>query len=239
MWLPLVDTAILATLIGFVPLWRRERAVLAILVLPLLLTLSAATIHAYPFGSRLTLFLVPSLVVLIGAGGAMIWESVIPGRRFIAVLILLSILLPTAVRDLYYVMIPQKREEIRPVLAYIRDHRQPGDTLYIFYISEVPFRYYENRFGLTPDRFGLADMPTIFGEPGQADPSLYRTDLFRLRGRGRVWVLITHPRALGGPDEEQIFPRILDEWGKAIDHIQAFNASATLYEMDKADRTRK
>lgn len=239
MWLTLVDTAILATLIGVVPLWRRDRPMLAFLVLPLLLALGAAMAHAYPFGSRLTLFLVPSLVVLIGAGSAMIWESVIPGRRFIAALILLSILLPTAVRDVYYVVFPQQREEIRPVLAYIRDHKRPGDTLYVFYISQVPFRYYESRFGLTPDRFGLADMPTIYGEPGEADPSLYRTDLSRLRGRGRVWVLVSHPRALGGPDEEKIFPQILNEWGKAIDHIQAFHASATLYEMNKADHARK
>jgi hypothetical protein len=104
-------------------------------------------------------------------------------------------------------------------------------VLYVFYISEAPFRYYENRFGLTPDRFGLANMPTIFGEPGERDPSTYRTDLARLRGRGRVWVLITHPRALGGIDEEQLFPQILGQWGKPIGHVQAFNASATLYEM--------
>jgi hypothetical protein len=233
MWLPLVDTAILATLIGCVSLWRRDRAALALLTLPLLLTLGAAMVHGYPFGSRLVLFLVPSIVILIGAGAATIWESVLPGRRFIASLILLSIYLPSVARDVFYVIVPQKREEIRPVLAYIRDHKRPGDSLYVFYISEAPFRYYENRFGLTPDRFGLANMPTIFGEPGEKDPSIYRTDLARLRGKGRVWVLITHPRALGGIDEEQLFPQILNQWGKPIDHVQACNASATLYDMGK------
>jgi hypothetical protein len=231
MWLPLVDTAILATLIGLISFWRRDRGALALLLLPLLLTLGAAMVHGYPFGSRLVLFLVPSILILIGAGAAMIWESVLPGRRFIAALILLSIYLPTVARDVFYVIVPQKREEIRPVLAYIRDHRQPGDVLYVLYISEEPFRYYKNRFGMTPDRFGLADMPTIFGEPGEKDPSIYRTDLARLRGKGRVWVLITHPRALGGIDEEQLFPQILGQWGKPIDHVQAFNASATLYDM--------
>jgi len=234
MWLPLVDTAILATLIGLVSFWRRDRAALALLMLPLLLTLGAAIAHGYPFGSRLVLFLVPPILILIGAGAAMIWESVLPGRRFIAALILLSIYLPTAARDVFYVIVPQKREEIRPVLAYIRDHKQPGDVLYVFYISEVPFRYYENRFGLTPDRFGLADMPTTFGQTGERDPSLYRADLGRLRGKGRVWVLITHPRALGGIDEEQLFPQILGQWGKPIDHAQAFNASATLYDMGES-----
>jgi hypothetical protein len=231
MWLPLVDTAILATLIGVVPIWKRDRPVLALFMLPLVLTLGAAMVHAYPFGSRLVLFLVPSLVVLIGAGLALIWESVVPGRRFIAALIVLSVLLPTGARDAFYAVVPQRREEIRPVLAYIRDHKRPGDSLYVFYISEVPFHYYADRFGLSPDRMGLADMPTIIGQSGERDPSLYRADLARLRGKGRVWVLITHPRALGGVDEEQLFPAILDRWGKPIDHVQAFNASATLYDM--------
>ena len=40
---------------------------------------------------------------------------------------------------------------------------------------------------------GLADMTWIFGQPGDAT-SVYRTDLAQLRGKGRVWVLITHPR---------------------------------------------
>ena len=231
MWLPLVDTAIIATLVGFVPLWRRDRTALALLTLPLLLTLGAAMVHAYPFGSRLVLFLVPSLVILIGAGGAMIWESFPPGRRFIAGLILLSILLPTAARDAFYLIVPQKREEIHPVLAYVRDHRRSGDRLYVFCMSEVPFRYYADRFGLFPNRFGLTDMPALIGRPCQQDPSLYRADLSRLRGQGRVWVLISHPAALGGIDEEKLFPQILEQWGKPLDHVQAFNASATLYDM--------
>jgi uncharacterized membrane protein len=231
MWLPLVDTAILATLIGIVWFWRQNRTVLALLMLPLLATLAAAMIHVYPFGSRLVLFLVPLLIVLMGAGCALLWESILPRRRWIAVLILASIFVPTTARDVYYLIIPQKREEIRPVLAYIRDHKQPGDKLYIFYISDVPFRYYQNRFGLEKDRLGLADMPLILGQPGDRDPSLYRTDLARLRGQGRVWVLITHPRALGGVDEEQLFPAILDSWGKQRDQVKAFNATAMLYEM--------
>lgn len=239
MWLPLVDTAIIATLVGFVPLWRRDRSLLALLTLPLVLTLGAALVHGYPFGSRLVLFLVPSLVILIGAGGAMIWESFPPGRKFIAGLILLSILLPTAARDAFYLIVPQKREEIRPVLAYIRDHRLPGDCLYVFCMSEAPFHYYADRFGLSPNRFGLKDMPTVIGRPCQQDPSLYRADLARLRGHGRVWVLITHPAALGGIDEEKLFPQILEQWGKPLGHVQAFNASATLYDMGVQEESRE
>jgi hypothetical protein len=231
MWLPLVDTAIIATLIGIIWFWRRDRARLALLTLPILFTLGAAMIHAYPFGSRLVLFLVPGLIVLIGAGGALIWDSFVPGRRFIPALILASILLPTAARATFYLVIPAKREEIKPVLAYIQEHKQHGDSLYVFYISEVPYRYCENRFGLEKDRYGLADMPVIFGQPGESDPSIYRADLARLRGKGRVWVLITHPRALGGIDEEQLFPAILSQWGKQLDRVDAFNATAMLYEL--------
>jgi len=232
MWLPLVDAAILCALVGIGWFWTRCRRNLALLLLPLFLTLGAAAVHAYPFGSRLVLFLVPLIVVLMGAGGAVILESFIPGRRVIGWLIVGAVVVPTAVRDLYYVVVPQKREEIKPVLAYIRDHHRPGDVLYVFHPSEVPFRYYENRFGLEKDRYGLADMRWIIGEPGENDPSIYRSDLARLRGKGRVWVLITHPRALGGIDEEQLFPAILNNWGEQMDQIRAFNALGLMYEMD-------
>ena len=161
----------------------------------------------------------------------MIWESFVPGRQIIPLMILASILLPTALRAAYYVFIPAKREEIRPVLEYVHDHKMPGDILYVFHISEIPFRYYEDRFGLEKDRMGLADMPWIFGEPCGNDASIYRADLARLRGKGRVWILMSHPRALGGIDEEQLFPAILDQWGKQVDRVTAFNARAMLYEM--------
>jgi len=234
MWLPMVDAAILATLLGIIRFWRRDRAMLAMLMLPLIFTLAAAAVHAYPFGSRLVLFLVPALVVLIGAGGAMIWESFVPGRRIIPSLILASIILPTAARAVYYVLIPAKREEIRPMLEYVREHKKSGDVLYLFHISEIPFRYYQDRFGLEENRGGLADMTWIFGQSGDSDVSVYRADLARLRGKGRVWVLITHPRAVGGIDEEQLFPAILDQWGRQIDRVNAFNACAILYEMKSA-----
>lgn len=231
MWLPLVDTAIVATILGIAVFWRTQRAVLALLMLPLLMTLGAAAFHLYPFGSRLVLFLVPFVVVLIGAGGGMIWESFVAGRRWIAIILLGSLLVPTAVRDLFYVAFPQKREEIKPILAYIRDHKRPGDRLYVFHMSEVPFNYYKNRFGGGADVYGLEGMPTILGEAGERDPSIYAGDLARLRGKGRVWVLITHPRALGGIDEEQLFPEILDRFGKQLDRVGAFNACALLYDM--------
>src|SRR5207248_1678513 len=106
-------------------------------------------------------------------------------------------------------------------------------SLYVFYISEVPFKYCETRFGLEKDRYGFADMPTTFGQPGEDDPSVYRSDLSHLRGMGRVWVLISHPRALGGIDEEQLFPTILNQWGKQLDRFDAFNADAMLYDMGR------
>lgn len=78
-------------------------------------------------------------------------------------------------------------------------------------MSEAPFHYYEDRFGLEKDRYGLADMHWLLGKSGESDPSIYRTDLAQLRGEGRVWILITHPRAMGGIDEEKLFPAILDQ----------------------------
>jgi hypothetical protein len=54
--------------VGVASLWNRERLVLAMLALPVLLTLLVAFLRLYPFHGRLLLFLVPVLLLFIAEG---------------------------------------------------------------------------------------------------------------------------------------------------------------------------
>jgi hypothetical protein len=153
----------------------------------------------------------------------------------VPVLIALSILSPSVGRALFFAVRPREVEEIKPVLAYVRDHRRAGDSLYVFYLSQAPLRYYHDRFGLGEDRFGLSQMQWVVGESPQHDQSKPYTDLARLKGKGRVWVLITHPRALGGIDEWQLYPAILVKWGRQLDQHIETDAGVFLYEMGRTD----
>jgi hypothetical protein len=69
LWRPTGGLLILPALLGAVSLWRRnKRPELILLVGPGLLGMLASWMHAYPFESRVVLFVVGPLTLLIGEG---------------------------------------------------------------------------------------------------------------------------------------------------------------------------
>jgi len=72
--LPALGLAVL----GVFRLWRLDRSRLALLVLPVALTLLAASLRLYPFHGRLVLFLAPVFLIAIAAGLDAIREARVP-----------------------------------------------------------------------------------------------------------------------------------------------------------------
>jgi hypothetical protein len=232
MWLPLPDVAVLAAVIGLACLWRRDRRTLGLLLIPVALALAASALRRFPFSGRVILFVVPLMTLLIGAGAQAVIEAVRPGRRLVPAAFLLLLLGPTVGRAVFFALRPPGREEIKHVLAHVRDHKRPGDVLYVFNLSQVPFGYYRDRYGLDADRFGLAGLEHVIGrEVAPATEAAFAGELAPLRGRGRVWVLLTHTGALGGPDEGTIVPAVLDRWGTRLDARSAKGARVMLYDL--------
>lgn len=238
MWLPLPDVAAFAAMLGVAWLWRRDRQFLALLMLPVVLALAAAALHRFPFSGRLVLFLVPGMILLVAAGAQAVFDATRSGSRLVPALLVLVLLGPSAGRAVFYAAFPPGREEMKPVLAYVRDRHQPGDTVYVFHLSDVPFRFYRHRFGLGHDRFGLADVEPVFGRKVESTEDALSADLARVRGRPRVWVLLTHTAALGGPDETAIVSAILDRWGTRLDAYSARGALVLLYDLTASPSSR-
>jgi hypothetical protein len=236
MWLPLPFVAIGATALGAAWMWRENRRALSVCTLPILLTLAAAMLHRYPFSGRLILFLVPLVILLIGAGVQAVLDLRMRAQRVIAGALIAVILGPSVGLALYYVARPGRREEIKAVLAHVREHRQPGDVLYVWNHSRVPFRYYRDRFGIGPDRFEMTQMQCIPGNPVNPTESAYAEEFGQLRGRGRVWVLLTHWAALGGPDERAVILPVLDRMGTRLETHEAKGAMVILYDLAPAGR---
>jgi hypothetical protein len=231
MWLPLPDVAVLAAVLGVAWLWRRDRRLLALLALPVALALAAAALHRFPFSGRLVLFLVPGMILLVAAGVQAVVDAVRGGTRLVPAVLVLLLVGPSAGRAVFYAAVPPGREEMKAALAHVRDHRLPGDAVYVFHASQVPFRYHRDRYGRGPDGFGLAGVETVFGGTVASTEQALSDDLAPLRGRGRVWVLLTHTAALGGPDETAIVPAILDRWGTRLDAFSAPGARLMLYDL--------
>lgn len=203
--------------------WRRA----ALLVGPIALCLAASALKKYPFSSRLLLFAVPLLILLAFEGVELISERA--GRRVgpalagVAAAALLAFPLASAARHLFD---PRTREEIKPVLAWVRDQRQPGDVVYLYYGAQYPMRYYAARYG-----FGEGDYAA--GKISRRNPDRYLRDLDALDGNPRVWVVFSHTTQKRGLDEKQFFLDHLDSLGARLAETHADGASAYLYDLSE------
>ncbi|MDB5292404.1 MAG: hypothetical protein JWL69_3645, partial [Phycisphaerales bacterium] len=109
---------------------RREGERWAACAAPIAMAIFAALVRQYPFdGGRLTLFLMPSLFLLVGAGAAMLWEVLPLNLRvfwWALPLALFGSAIPSGVSRFVR---PDFRSHIRPAVEYVKSHRQTGEAL--------------------------------------------------------------------------------------------------------------
>jgi 4-amino-4-deoxy-L-arabinose transferase-like glycosyltransferase len=129
---PLASPAVtIGAIAGVVTLWESgRRQLLAILLMPVVITLVAAAVHRYPFdGKRLTLFLSGDVLILAMIGLKGITDYVKPAHRpltFILPGVLLTVGLIIAIMHIVH---PRNRGDMRPVAHYVAAHAQPGDRI--------------------------------------------------------------------------------------------------------------
>jgi hypothetical protein len=131
-WGPVVALLAIA---GAVALRRRREwgggNTLAILLAPVALTMLAGLLRQYPFGgARVTAFLTPGVVMLAAVG----LEGLLRQRRWKQLRLAggvagLVLIMGGAAPALYHLAVPRNDSHIRPAVAYVRQHRLPGDLL--------------------------------------------------------------------------------------------------------------
>jgi hypothetical protein len=180
--LPAVYAAL--ALLGLAWLWRRDKCKAALLTAPLLFTLAAAVFRLYPFRDRLVHFLLPGLLLAIAAAVECVRKLLWHRSRVLGTLAAALLLLP-AVYPLAATPPPYYTEPIKPVLAYLRERRHPGDAVYIYYGAALAVTFYAPQYDLRREEYAV-------GGCHRGESRLYLQELDTLRGRPRVWVLLTH-----------------------------------------------
>jgi hypothetical protein len=215
-------------------MFRKSAERLFLLLSPAIITLVAAGLHKYPFGGRLTLFLVPPVLLLMAEGAEALRSSASSSFPAIGVVLITLLFIdpgtyilnhfakPNAAISQPGVMFP---EEIRPVVAYVRNHEKPGDLVYVFYGAEPAFDYYAERQGFPRDNVEI-------GTASGSDPRVYESDLDRLRGR-RVWVVLSHIHGVGAQESRDV-EFYLDMLGPRVDSLSVAGAETYLYDLRSA-----
>jgi hypothetical protein len=228
------DTTGIATtafILGTCMYFFQHRTKSILLVAPVALTFLASALHLYPFSGRLLLFLAPSVILLIVAGLETIQSKTRESLPLLSVLLFGILFYHSTLNACLHFSHPETKEEIKPVIEYVRNHRLKGDMLYLYYSSAMPFEYYREQNLIEP-------MDEIVGRKSREDWKLYREDLDKLRGKERVWILFSHVYPNGASafkgsrfDEEQLFLDCLDGIGKRLDCARAPGASVYLFDL--------
>lgn len=265
----LVFTALFVVL-GFINAFRRAPAVAFFLVAPLVFALLASGLEQYPFGARFTVFYAPFAFLLLAEGVFFFGAAL--GRRLtryagrprvgrsgglavaaaVAAILSVAILRPAVDR----VAGDAAREDLRPVLEYVQDGWQPGDSIYVFNEAQYALRYYAQcdgcdlrgggaRAGTLWDGLSYTPsdptqfMPAIESRPPDVvigvrvnDEIRIRTDFAALTGESRVWIIGSHIRS---PETRGRYRKTLahlESVGVRRDEYFASGAEAFLYDLN-------
>jgi hypothetical protein len=229
---PLPALGVLLMLLGTATLaWRRRWPALLVLA-PLAVTLLASAAHQYPFGDRVSLFLLPNILLLAVEGLDRVRHATAARWRPLGAMVLaLAIMAPAYALYAYYPVYPN--QPMPDVLAYIQARRQSGDAVYVYINARHAVGYYGPRYGLPPEAVVIGGCP-------RNDPRGLLRDLDQFRGHPRLWVIIAH--AIGPFRERETMLGYLDAIGVRRDSVSTgrsrLSPSAYLYDLSDPGRLR-
>lgn len=195
---------------GFAVLYKQKRHAAAIIAWMMVFTLLASSLLLYPSLERMALFLLPVMLLLVGAALDFIVQS-FRGRLAIstAITLLAGIYLfyGALPLTLEQFVSPKYFEHIRPTMAYLREAWREGDKLYVSYGAAPAFEYYA-------PMYGLEDVDFVAGERDDyEDPARMIQRLETQKGQDRVWVLFSHVYERSGFNEHDFLVDHLRENG--------------------------
>jgi len=225
-WFTLQLTAVsLAAAVVAVPIIaRRDRGLLAVLLLPIGLTFLASALRLYPFAERLLLFTTPLVALLVGEGTVALVRHLRPLGRLPAFGLVVALLAPMLLQTPDLLRNPQYKEELRPVMAHVAASWQEGDRILLYYSSTHSFVYYQSRFGFDSD-----DITILENARFKWVPYYQAVDKLIAEG-GRVWIIFSHVYTWGDANEEVLIINYLSHRGfTPFDTFRRTDASAYLF----------
>jgi hypothetical protein len=138
---------------------------MALVLLPPALMLLASIAGIYPISGRTSVFFVPILIILLAAG--VDEASRLAVRKAVAAAIVLTPALLLLLVTLREFLNPDPRENVRPLVALLQQHRHPGEPVYIFAGAIPAWAFYTTNWR-SPDRERLDFLRTIASSGGPA-----------------------------------------------------------------------
>ena len=212
-------------IVGIVSLWRRERGVLIVLVVPWVTVVVASSRQLYPATERLVLFLIPFLAVVVAAGTVAVANWAAERMALLGPAIIAVVLIVSGSVALHRFGSPQPVEELRPLLEQLHAQVRPGDTIYVAETAVPAFDYYEGRLG-------FAGAHVVLGSASIDDTRGVMREVAPLAGSNRVWLVTSaywQPEGQTTPEISAVF----DQLGRRVSEAARPGSMVSLYDLQR------
>lgn len=221
--------ALVLILIGWFALFREWKSLAITFVFTTLFAFTASALHLYPINGRLSLFLIPLGILLLGKAIEFLQQT-LSSNKFVSIgiTILLSgyLLISPLITSFQNFISPKYYEHIRPTMQVLADSWKDGDALFVTAWAEPAFRFYAPFYGLEGVEYvtsRIEDYP---------DGEKLKSRISPLVGEKRVWVLFSHVYEQGGFNERDYLVAYLNEIGEKRREILKSGTSVYLFFYD-------
>lgn len=182
-WLPLLLLNTLAIVVGWIHLWRQKQAVFHLLFWPVVLPVIASMLHLFTLIPRVSLFLVPLLVITAGIGFYYLWQKLAaPWRWGVPIVIVLSLYFQSNFSFLYR---PMHIDPIKKAIQHIQSSPMDSVPVIVYYEAVPAFKFYTQYYHWK-ERYQLPECILTDWEAFDPVFSAYQS------GSTPFWVLMTH-----------------------------------------------
>jgi uncharacterized membrane protein len=216
-------------LAGWFVLWQTRRNYAIAFGMILLITLFASALRLYPVLERMVLFLIPIGLVLIGKSVEFIGQRLRNPRwmgNAIALALTAFLIFGPLVTSADYFLNPKYFEHIRPSMGVLQESWRRGDALYVSYGAVPAFEFYAPEYGLS----GMDYLSNA--RQDYQNPANIAGQLDTLKGKTRVWVLLSHVYEKGDFNEKDFILNTLRMNGRIKREFRMPGTSVYLYLFD-------
>lgn len=243
--------AIILFFVGCFKMFKESKDKFFILIIPFILCFIATVLRKYPFYERFLLFLFPCVYIFMAKGIEFIFVKI----KNSAVIILLCgfLLIRPIAASLEAFVKGYFREEMRPVMAHLKENLKPMDVFYMnnqaafafyYYMGALSFPNMTYAIGRTVDAATHEDVCIpmfyeipIFDEGGWSYKYIQeQRDDYRMICRNawvegsdnpRTWIIFSHDKK----NLKELVLESLNQKGRMLDHFEAIGASIYLYDL--------
>lgn len=151
--------------------WLRKDKAMMISLLVMVMALTSSCLKLYPFGERTGSFLFPFLILLISNGVDFFLVRQHKGLKAAGIFLACFLIYQPVAFSFGRWIHPVRKEEMRPIMQYLRDRIQPSDLVYMGNSAQYAFHYYHGYLKFAPYTMPLGKIvDDSEGELSEFDP---------------------------------------------------------------------